>query len=149
MSNHSNRIIPRREPELIAREAQRLWRGCADKVPTTSIDRMVVWGVELTSRYNQADEFDTMRAMVLALGGAAFVVRSIFCDSRFTHSYTVLIRDWAWETNLVGHLARTLEAAAFRERGGHNGITVAADDGSPFGSSERRLDVAAAWEAPC
>jgi hypothetical protein len=144
--DHSTSIpIPRREPELIAREAQRLWRGCTDKVATTSIDRLVVWGVELTSRYQDADELEAMRAMVMALGGAAFVVRSIFCDSRFTHSYVVLIRDWAWETNLVGHLARTLEDALFHERGGHNGITVAADDGSFFGSSERRLDVDAIW----
>jgi hypothetical protein len=145
MLDQSTRIIPRREPELIAREAQRLWRGCADKVATTSIDRMVVWGVELTSRYQDADEFEAMRAMVLALGGAAFVVKSIFCDSNATHAYTVLIRDWAWETNLVGHLVRTLEAAAFRARGGHNGIVVAADDGSGFGSSDRRVDVAATW----
>ena len=148
MLDYSNRVIPRREPELIAREAQRLYGGCADKVATTSIDRLVVWGVELTSRYDQADEFEAMRARVLALGGAAFVVKSIFCDSNATHSYTVLIRSWAWETNLAGHVTRTLEAAAFRERGGHNGITVAADDGSPFGSSERRVDLVADWVAP-
>jgi hypothetical protein len=102
MVDHSNRIIPRREPELIAREAQRLWRGCTDKVPTTSIRGMVVWGVELTSRYDQADELEAMRAMVMALGGAAFVVKSIFCDSNATHSYTVVIRSWAWKpTSLV------------------------------------------------
>jgi hypothetical protein len=148
MVDHSSRIIPRREPELIAREAQRLWRGCTDKVATTSIRGMVVWGVELTFRYQDADEFEAMRAMVLALGGAAFAVKSIFCDSRCTHAYTVLIRDWAWETNLAGHIARTLEAAVFRARGGHNGIVVAADDGSAFGSSERRIDVAATWVDP-
>jgi hypothetical protein len=148
MLDHSNRVIPRREPELIAREARRLYGGCADKVATTSIRGMVVRGVELTSGYDQADELEAMRAMVLALGGAAFVVKSIFCDSRFTHSYTVLIRSWAWEVNLAGHVGRTLEAAAFRERGGHNGITVAADDGSSFGSSERRLDLVADWIAP-
>jgi hypothetical protein len=84
--DHSTRVIPRREPELIAREAQRLFGGCADKVATTSIRSMVVWGVELTSRYDQADEFEAMRVMVLALGGAAFVVKSIFCDSNATHS---------------------------------------------------------------
>jgi hypothetical protein len=143
--DYSNRIIPRREPELIAREARRKWRGCADKVPTTSIDRMVVWGVVLESRYRDADEFEAMRSMVLALGGAAFVVKSIFCDSNCTHAYTVLIRDWAWETNLVGHITRTLEDAVFRARGGHNGIVVEAGDGAPFGSSERRIDVAATW----
>jgi hypothetical protein len=109
---------------------------------------MVEWGVELTSRYDQADEFEAMRVMVLALGGAAFVVKSIFCNSNATHSYIVLIRDWAWEPNLAGHVIQTLEAAVFRARGGHNGITVAADDGKPFGSSERRLDVDAVWVAP-
>jgi hypothetical protein len=46
MLDYSNRVIPRREPELIAREAQRLYGGCADKVATTSIRGMVVWGVE-------------------------------------------------------------------------------------------------------
>jgi hypothetical protein len=140
--DHSNRIIPRREPELIAREAQRLYGGCADKVATTSLDR-----AELTSRYGQADELEVMRAMVMALGLAAFAVDSIYCDSMATHSYTAVIRDWAWRSDVVDHIMRKLEAAAFRERGGHNGITVTADVGSCSGCSERRVDVVASWEA--
>jgi hypothetical protein len=144
--DHSNRVIPRREPELIAREARRLWRGCADKVATMSIDGLVVRGVTIESRYQQADE--AMRAMVMALGVAAFAVKSIYCDSRATHSYTVVIQDWAWKADVVDHIGRKLEAAAFRERGGHNGITVAADDGSTFGSSERCVGVVAGWEGP-
>jgi hypothetical protein len=44
MLDHSTRVIPRREPELIAREARRLYGGCADKVATTSLDRIFVRG---------------------------------------------------------------------------------------------------------
>jgi hypothetical protein len=149
MLDHSNRVIPRREPELIAREAQRLYGGCADKVATTSLDRIFVRGAELTSRYQQADELEVMRDMLLALGPAtSLAVESIYCDSRMTHCYTVAIRKWAWRADVVDHIGRTLEFAARHYRGGHNGITLVVDDGSTFGSSGRRVDLVADWVAP-
>jgi hypothetical protein len=129
--DHSTRVIPRREPELILREAHRLHGGSMARVPTTSLDRIFVRGVELTSRYQRADELEVMRAMVLALGPAtSLAVDSIYCDSERIHGYTVLIRDWAWTADVVDHIGKTLEAVVFCERDYHNGIIMKVAGGS-------------------
>jgi hypothetical protein len=137
--DYSTRIIPRRAPELIAREAQRKpWRGW---VPTTSLNHITVRGVELTSRYQQADELEAMRDMVMALGPAtSLAVESIYCDSG---AYSVAIWKWAWRDDVVDHIGRTLAFAARHYRGGHNGITLVMG-----GCPERRVDLVAGWVAP-
>ena len=50
--------IPLRDPEIVEAEARTYWRGNAEKVPTTSLTLLTVCGVELTSRYNKADEYE-------------------------------------------------------------------------------------------
>jgi hypothetical protein len=62
------RPIPRHEPELIQAEADRLYRGDTDKVATTSLQGITVDGVWINSRYRKAEELETMRDMILALG---------------------------------------------------------------------------------
>jgi hypothetical protein len=129
--DHSTRIIPKREPELMSREAHRLHGGDMAEVPTTSLDRIFVRGAELRSRHQRADEFEVMRAMVLALGPAmSLAVESIDCDSARIHGYTVRIWDWAWKPDVVDHIGKTLDAVVFCERDFHSGITMRVTGGS-------------------
>jgi hypothetical protein len=63
----SQTTIPRREPELIEAEARQFYRGDTEKVATTSLQSVTARGVEITSRYNKAEEFELMAKMVNAL----------------------------------------------------------------------------------
>jgi hypothetical protein len=78
-----NPIIPRFEPEVVDREAWKHWRGDHEKVRTTSLKSLKVRGVELTSRYGKAEEFETMAA-VLSLMPYYVVegIKSVFCNSK-------------------------------------------------------------------
>jgi hypothetical protein len=115
------RPIPRREPELIRLEADRVFHGDADKVATTALRGLTVGGVEISSRYFQAEEFEVMRAMILALPPQLRdLVTSIFCDSKATHSYSVMVRRWS----AAAAIGKWLDAAAASITGGHNGIDV-------------------------
>jgi hypothetical protein len=44
-------LVPRHEPEVIEAMAAKHYRGDNEKVATTSIDHLIVRGVNITSRY--------------------------------------------------------------------------------------------------
>ena len=73
-------IIPRRDPEIVKAEAEQRYCGNDEKVATTTIDHLTVHGVDITSRYNKALEFEVMAKLVEVL--PAFVrdrIASIWC----------------------------------------------------------------------
>jgi hypothetical protein len=151
--------IPKLEPEVIAAEAKK-FGGDHEKVATTSIKRLVVGGVEITSRYQKAHEFELMSKMVGALPAALRRhVKSIFCDSKACASYTVVLRQW--NQDVAEAVARYLEAAAIAHDGGYNDISICEDDSDCWGVNEdghpvlkdtasfaekRRFQIGAYWE---
>jgi hypothetical protein len=135
-------LIPKHEPEVIAAGA-RWWCGSDEKVPTTSLDRLVVHGVELTSRYNKASEYELMARAIEALPPSLrSQVESICCDSK-SDCYSVELRHW--QPALAKELGRAPDQSIRALCSGHNGITL---DGprlpnGPFPS--RLFDVGPHW----
>jgi hypothetical protein len=135
-------IIPQHEPEIIAATARKRWRGDDEKVATTSIDLLIVHGVEITSRYKKAHEFELMRSMILALPLQQGAVQSIFCDSKAGRCFSVVLRRHHWNAGLARAIGDHLERAAMAYGGGHNGITVSAD----IGDQHRSVDFCPNWD---
>jgi hypothetical protein len=121
----NRKIIPRFEPEVIEAAAQKHYRGDDEKVATTSIRTLVVFGVDIVSRYNKADEYDLMQAMICALRPALREqIESIFCDSK-AYCFSVTLRNW--RDDIAHAIGCELEATAIARCGGHNGIFVTSE----------------------
>lgn len=130
--------IPVREPELIRAEADRLHGGNVDKVATTNFYNIGVGNVLVRSRYQKADEMETMREMLLtfpiALRGG---VHELYCDSETKHRYIAYVRRWSPEQwmrrrhPMALDIAKHLANAAVEIVGGHNGIEVSDLDHEP------------------
>jgi hypothetical protein len=119
--------IPRREPEIVQAEADRLYRGDTDRVPTTSLRGLTFRGVDVSSRYHQADELEAMLKMIATLPRhIAAELRSLQCNSKATHSFHVELR--RWNAHLATEVGWRLAIAAGKIPGGHNGIDVWAGD---------------------
>jgi hypothetical protein len=149
-----NSVIPRHEPEVVeAIAAKRHYRD-DEKVATTSLDHLIVRGVTITSRYQKADELDLMRALILALPPPFYIlVKSIWCDSKASCCYSVVLREWPPsrtglpdEAEVIGScLERTLRSM---RPFGHNGISIAADGGKfcgEFGDPARSIYINPNW----
>lgn len=120
--------VPRHEPEVIRAKMKRLGPN-AERVQTTSLDVIEYKGVVLSSRYQKAEELVLMQRMVDDVGTCLLrKIESIWCDSKATASYTVLLNncdeDPAWE------IASRLEATCLEMDGGHNGIYVHGNTGT-------------------
>ncbi len=140
-------IIPQHEPEIIAAAARKHWCGDDEKVATTSIDLLIVHGVKITSRYGKAHEFEVMRAMILAMPLQQGPVQSIFCDSKVGSCFSVVLRRDYWSDLMARVIANHFEKATIEFLGGHNGITVSADDANGlFGCSRRSVHFDAQWD---
>jgi len=121
----SEQIIPKREPELVEAEARRRWQGDPEKVATTTLNSLVVRGVKLSSRYGKAHEYVVMQKAVLELSsGLASAVVSIFCDSKTTCVYEVVVRYWDDNGDIARQLGKELDSILLRLDGGHNGIWI-------------------------
>jgi hypothetical protein len=122
--------IPLRDPEVIAAEAKERWHGNDEKVPTTTLKGLTVRGIELSSRYQKADEYEEMQRVVALLPyRAAGAVGSMFCDSTATHTYEVVLRFDAahWNADVAKYcIGKCLDAALVLVVGGHNGIMIRA-----------------------
>ena len=144
--SYSRKTIPRFEPEVIEATARKLYFGNTDKVATTSISVLVIDGVKITSRYNDADEFELMREMILSLPPMTRAqIKTIFCDSQATACFSVQLRCWI-NAKSATHIGQKLEAAVIARNGGHNGITVAAYNGTIFGDTDRNIEIGPEWQ---
>jgi len=82
-----------------------------------------VRGVKLSSRYGKAHEYVVMQKAVLELSsGLASAVVSIFCDSKTTCVYEVVVRYWDDNGDIAHQLGQELDSILLRLDGGHNGI---------------------------
>jgi hypothetical protein len=120
--------IPRRSPEEVQAEANERYFGNTDKVATTPLRGLMVRGVEISSRYDKAHDYEVMQDMILALpDDCAAPVKSIWADRDSTYS-VVLNR---WNADMAGDIGRLFEQVALHGSSsfGHNGIYVSADDG--------------------
>jgi hypothetical protein len=122
-------VIPRHEPEIIEAVATRQHYGDDEKVATTSLDHLIVRGVNITSRYQKADELDLMRALVLALPSPfCGMVESIWCDSKACCCYSVVLREWLSArafSSAAEIIGSCLETTLRSMRPfGHNGIDI-------------------------
>ncbi len=119
--------VPRFEPEVIAAAVQKR-HGDDEKVATTSITALEVEGVQLTSRYNKADEYDAMTALVLGVEARLRVfIESIWCDSKACACYSIQLRPCT--TGQANDVSRQLEAACIARLGGHNGMDISGANG--------------------
>jgi len=102
----------------------------------------------LTSRYNQVDEYEEMQRVVLLLPAkVAACIRSMFCDSKATRCYDVVLRydTRTWDANLARYcVGKRLEAALVVVVGGHNGISIEAAD-RQCGDTHNRVYLDPAW----
>jgi hypothetical protein len=122
-------VIPQHEPEIIEAVATRQHYGDDEKVATTSLDHLIVRGVNITSRYQKADELELMRALILALPPPfCSMVKSIWCDSKACCCYSVVLREWLPSrsfSNAAEIIGACLETTLKSTRPfGHNGIDI-------------------------
>ena len=112
--------IPHRDPENVQAIADKHYHSDPEKVPTTTLrSPLTVHGVDLTSRYNKAHEFEVMAKLVEVL--PAFVrdrIASIWCDSKACCCYSITLLCW---DAMVG---KYLNAALIVLDSGHNGFDI-------------------------
>ena len=120
--------VPRHEPEVVQRDADKRHFGDDEKCPTTSLRELIAHGVSLSSRYHKADELETMAMMVDALPRDLRArIESIWCDSKASATYSVSLRDCpTWLAMAIGH---QLERTCLERFDGHNGIGLSGQDG--------------------
>ncbi|QDB99302.1 hypothetical protein [Mesorhizobium sp. 8] len=122
-----NPKVPRFEPEVIA-AASRRWHGDDEKVATTSIKCLDVDGVQVSSRYGKAAEYDIMAAMVLGVeAGLRTLIETIWCDSKACACYSVTLRSCT--AAQAKDISYQLEEACISLSGGHNGIDISGERG--------------------
>jgi hypothetical protein len=120
----TNPVIPRFEPEVVDKVARKLWRGDHEKVPTTSLKSLTIRGVELTSRYGKAEEFETMAA-VLSLMPYYVVegIKGVFCNSKMGSHYSIEPR-YPLSHEAAQRLGEAFARACLATVGGYNFIFV-------------------------
>jgi len=143
-----SKIVVRREPELVQREAKRLYRGDDEKVATAGFNDLNVRGVIVSSRYQKARELETMIQMVERLGAdhVGYVER-IWCDSQVGCSYNVVLRHKNLPDPLVRNIFETVRQACFDIDGGYSWLSVY-EPGGLFGGDMRLNDSGNWLETP-
>jgi hypothetical protein len=126
---HPRIAVPRYEPEVVE-AAARKFGGDHDKVATTSVDVLMVGGVEVSSRYNKAEELTKLAAIVLTglSPRQRKFVKSVWYDSAYSDSYTITILHK--NSTLAEQIGSAFEAGAIWLRGRHNSVSVEAPDGT-------------------
>ena len=119
--------VPRFTDAEIQAEADLKWHGHDDKVSTTPATFLEIGSVGIRSRYNKADEFDSMAGMVMGLDERhRRLIESIWCDSKMTACYSVKLKPCTLRQ--ARHIAILLEQDCCTHDGGHNGIHVERED---------------------
>jgi hypothetical protein len=129
------RGIPHREPEVIQAEADRRWHGDPDKVPTTSLrSPLLVDGITIISRYNNAHEFELMIEMVWSLSPLCrALLKSIFRDSK-CGTLTVELRNWNEDVARI--IGERLDYVLVDIDGGHSGLWMTSPSKEGFGGDK-------------
>jgi hypothetical protein len=140
---HPGFYVPKHEPEVVEAGARGTGYDRLDEVPDTTVDALVVHGIELTSRYNKADELTKMAAIVLT--GLSLLqcrrIKSIWYNSAYSDSYAITLR--SEDADLAQQIGLAFEAGALWLKGGHNGISVEGPDGKTL------ADIDSTWDEEC
>ena len=116
-------IVPRFEPEHILAVANAKWRGDVEKVATTSLPGLDFEGVVLSSRYDKADEYETMLDMIEGVSPSMrSKISSIFCDSKAGLCFSVELKPCSIKE--AKYILRQLDGACMESAKWHNGIFV-------------------------
>lgn len=125
-------IIPRHEPEVIAR----LPRHAA----TSILSSVVYRGVEASSLFSKADELLWMVGMIDAVPAKRRrLVEEMFCDSSMGAAFWINLRSCR-EGEAV-EIAEAIEAFCVEEIGGYNEIEVQSENGT-------RIEYGPYWQDP-
>lgn len=85
-------VVPRFEEEVIAAGARK-YGGDEEKVPTTRVRHALCGGVLVTSRYQKAEELQTMMAILDELPDVVVkAMETIFCDSKAGSAYEITLK---------------------------------------------------------
>jgi hypothetical protein len=135
--------VPRHAPEVIEAGACGTGYDRLDKVATTSVDALMVHGIELSSRYGKADELEKMATIVLT--GLSLLqcrrIKSIWYNSAYSDSYIIKIK--SDDADLAEQIGLAFQAGAIWLRGGHNGISVEGPDGKTL------ANIDCTWDEEC
>lgn len=118
------------KPEEVAATVRREGRLDDEKVPTTNLTRLLHRGVVITSRYQKAAEFRRMAEFIERVPEDwVGRVKTIWCDSKATHQYAVVIDAPRSELRTFGEMFGMIAREVAK---GHNGFFVVgqAPDGS-------------------
>jgi len=130
-------IVTHREPELVQREADRNFRGDTEKVATAGFNDINVRGVIVSSRYQKAAELEAMIKIVERLrANQVGQVATIWCDSKATCCYSVVLRHKHLPKALAQDIFETLRQACIDIVGGYNCLTLSEPDDSIFGGDQ-------------
>ncbi|MDB5535043.1 MAG: hypothetical protein JWO28_3358 [Hyphomicrobiales bacterium] len=118
----SRPIVSRRLEADVENETREKWRGDSEKVATTTIQGLEWLGVELSSRYDKADEYETMLNMIEDVSdNLVGRVETIFCDSK-ANVYSVKFRQCNLAQAKV--LGEQLNNSFYTRNCWHNGLFV-------------------------
>jgi hypothetical protein len=133
--------IPEIDPEVVKAVADKMYGGDTEKVPTTTLNDILVRGVTLNSRYAKAAELNTMQMVVLELPQEMIDrIASIMCDSKASDTYEVKLR--VWNKYAAKEIGKAMENILLLIRNGHNGIALT---GTRDGE---HVDIFADWNEP-
>ena len=121
--------VPRFDDAAIEAEANLKWRGNREKVATTPTAHLAIDGVEISSRYNKAHEFDSMAGMVKGVDEQhRSLFENIWCDSQENACYSVKLKPCT--KRQARAIADQLEQDCCEHDGGHNGIWIDGTNGA-------------------
>ena len=139
--------IPLRDPEIVEAEARTYWRANAEKVRTTSLTSLTACVRRIDVALQQGRRIRVQRVVLLLPAKVAACIRSMFCDSKATRCYDVVLRydTCTWDANPERYcVGKRLEAALVVVVGGHNGISIEAAD-RQCGDTHNRVYLDPAW----
>lgn len=125
-----HRDIPIYEPEVIAGLRRNLGPRLANLASTTSISRIVVRGIVLSSPYRIAKELQMMTRMVTWLSqDLVQEIDSITTDLRTVRKFHVQL---GRELDACDLIVDQLEQACLHAHNGHNGLIITAGGRAPI-----------------
>ena len=97
-----------------------------EKTPDTTIfNNIEIGGVTINSRYAKKHEIKTMIDILFNLDeGSVGDIYSIFCDSKFSHSYTIKMRLGMDHADITKPICSAIHLFLMATSMGHNGIRV-------------------------
>jgi hypothetical protein len=115
-------FIPVIDLSIVERSAAQNYHGDTEKVATTTVRPFVYKGIDLSSRYDKADEYETLLDLVDSLDSIDLrVVKTIFSDSK---SNTYCVSFGPCNVRMARHISAKMEKFFNDRHIWHNGVYV-------------------------